>query len=154
MNRSIFLDTCIFFECLDDTRKQSILNHTSNCNYSIQTSITVLGEFFDKVRSKPDQSDTLLSVFALLRQWNVTALYPDDPVRILCFELGDDEIDTRMIREKTDRVHLAYAMSYGCTYFITSDSYLIKYRVPKLIEDKGFSKPITLTLEDFKKLLH
>jgi len=54
-----------------------------------------------------------------------------------------------MIREKTDRVHLAYAMSYGCTYFITSDSNLIKYRVPKLIEDKGFFKPVTLTLEDF-----
>jgi len=48
----------------------------------------------------------LLSVFVLLRQWNVTALYPDDPVRILCFELGDDAIDTRIIREKTDRVQL------------------------------------------------
>jgi len=64
MNRSVFLDTCIFFECMDDARKQSILNHTSNCNYSIQTSITVLGEFFDKVRSRPDQIDKLLFCFS------------------------------------------------------------------------------------------
>ena len=154
MNRSIFLDTCIFFECLEDTRKQSILNHIQNCNYSLQTSIIVLGEFFDKVRSKPDQIEKLLSVFALLRHWNVTALYPDDPVRILCFELGDFEIDTRIIREKTDRVHLAYAMSYGCACFITSDSNLIRYRVPKQIEDKGFSKPVTLTLDDLRELFN
>ena len=39
--------------------------------------------------------------------------------------MGEDEIDTRMIREPTDRTHLAYAIAYSDNYFLTSDKNLI-----------------------------
>lgn len=66
--------------------------------------------------------------------------------------MANREIDFRV--EKTDRVHIGYAMSNGCTYFLTSDKNLIKYRVPKLLEDAGFFKPETLTLEEFTEYLN
>ncbi len=56
----------------------------------------------------------------LLDEWNITVLFPNDSVRILCFRMGE-EIDTRMIREPVDHTHLAYAIAYHSDYFLTSD---------------------------------
>jgi predicted nucleic acid-binding protein len=61
-----------------------------------------------------------------------------------------DDTDTRMVREPTDRTHMAYAMAYKMNYFLTTDRNLIRYRIPKKIEDIGFVKPFTITLDEFK----
>jgi len=84
----------------------------------------------------------------LLRSWQVMVLYPNIPVSVICFRLGDEGIDYRM--ENTDRVHLGYAIAYRCNFLITSDKNLIKYQIPKAIENIGYKKPVTLTLEEFK----
>lgn len=73
-----------------------------------------------------------------------------DPVRVLCYIMGDVEIDTRIIREVTDRTHLAYAMAYHSEFFITSDKNMKSYHVPRKLEDVGFTKPITLSPQDFR----
>ena len=76
--------------------------------------------------------------------------FPNDYVRILCYQMGEEEIDTRMIREPTDRTHLAYAMAYGSEYFLTSDKNLTRYRIPVVLEEAGFFKPKTISLEKFR----
>lgn len=55
-----------------------------------------------------------------------------------------------MIREPTDRTHLAYAMAYDSNYFLTTDKNLIRYRVPTTLNEAGFSKPKTMPLEKFR----
>jgi hypothetical protein len=47
-----------------------------------------------------------------------------------------------------DRTHLAYAMAYGSDYFLTSDKNLIRYRIPAQLEEAGFFKPETISLEN------
>jgi len=86
----------------------------------------------------------------LLDDWNITVLFPNEHVRILCYQMGEEEIDTRMIREPTDRTHLAYAMAYDSDYFLTSDKNLIKYRIPRSFVELGFFKPETMPLDTFR----
>lgn len=64
--------------------------------------------------------------------------------------MGDVEIDSRIIREPTDRTPLAYAMAYASDYFLTSDKNMIRYRVPAILEKAGFFKPETMPLEKFR----
>lgn len=85
-----------------------------------------------------------------LDDWNITVLSPNDSVRILCYRMGEEELDTRMIREPTDRTHLAYAMAYQSEFFMTSDRNLTRYRIPSSLEEIGFSKPICMTVEEFR----
>ncbi|MDO8871424.1 MAG: hypothetical protein Q7V05_01640 [Methanoregula sp.] len=87
---------------------------------------------------------------SLFTAWDVTALFPMDRVRILCYLLGEEEINTRMIREPTDRTHLAYAMAYRVDYFLTSDKHLIKCRIPLKLREADFVKPETMPLEKFR----
>ncbi|MDO8873179.1 MAG: hypothetical protein Q7V05_10685 [Methanoregula sp.] len=82
--------------------------------------------------------------------WNVAIHFPNDYVRILCYQMGEAEIDSRMIREPTDRTHLAYAMVYDSDYFLTSDKNLIRYRIPLKLKEAGFFKPETMSLEKFR----
>jgi len=76
-----------------------------------------------------------------LDDWNIVIQFPNDYVRILCYQMGEEEIDTRMIREPTDRTHLAYAIAYESDYFLTSDKNLIRYRIPTSLQQAGFKKP-------------
>ena len=55
-----------------------------------------------------------------------------------------------MISQKTDLTHLAYATSYDCDYFITSDDALIRYKIPRRLNESDYVKPETLPLEAFK----
>lgn len=149
-NPTIFLDTPIFFTCAEDTRSRTILQHARNAGYAIQTSISVLGEAFIQMHEHEKGLEYITSMNQLLDEWNVAVHFPNDSVRILCFRMGEEEVDTRMIREPTDRTHLAYAMAYHSDYFLTSDRNLIRYRVPSSLEAIGFSKPTCLPLEEFR----
>ena len=153
MNHSLFLDTPIFFQCFEKPRLKTTLEHALNAGYNICTSISVLGEAFTQMHEKENGMDYIFALNGFLDDWNIAVHFPNDGVRILCFQMGEDEIDTRMIREPTDRTHLAYAIAYSDNYFLTSDKNLIKYRIPSKLQDAGFSKPETMKLEEFKKVI-
>ncbi len=147
---TIFLDTPVFFTCAEDMRSGTTLQHAKNAGYLIRTSISVLGEAFIQMHEHEKGLDYITGLNQLLDEWNITVLFPNDSVRILCFKMGEEEVDTRMIREPTDRTHLAYAMAYHSDYFLTSDRNLIRYRIPSSLEAIGFSKPTCLPLEEFR----
>ncbi len=149
--KPVFLDTCVFFECIEDDRKRTTINHACNLGVEITTSITVLGEAIDQMREHGERDHYISTFLSLLDDWKVIALYPDQVVARVCNCLANREVDHRL--EKTDRVHIGYAMSNSCEFFITSDKNLLKYKVPKALENAGFSKPKTLTLEEFKDVL-
>lgn len=151
MNKTLFLDTTVFFDSIDDDRMKTVIDHSKNAGFTPITSITVIGEALTQMRENRDKDRYISSFLSLLDDWEVSILYPSDPVRILCYVMGDEEIDTRIIREITDRTHLAYAMAYHSDFFITSDKNLKSYRVPKKIEESGFNKPITISLQEFKE---
>jgi predicted nucleic acid-binding protein len=150
MNSSIFLDTTVFFHCIEHDRLGTILEHANNAGYKIQTSISVIGEAFTQMHEGCDAVRYITALNQLLDDWNITVLFPNEHVRVLCYQMGEVEIDTRMIREPTDRTHLAYAMAYHSDYFLTSDKNLIKYRIPSSFGEVGFFKPVTMPLDTFR----
>jgi len=150
MNSSIFLDTPVFFHCIEHDRFRTILDHANNAGYRIQTSISVLGEAFTQMHEGREAVRYITHLNQLLDDWNITVLFPNEEVRILCYQMGEEDIDTRMIREPTDRTHLAYAMAYDSDYFLTSDKNLIKYRIPSSFVEVGFFKPLTMPLDRFR----
>jgi hypothetical protein len=152
MVKTAFLDECVFFECAEDERNRTVLNHAANINFPLVTSITVMGEAIDQMRRNPGRAHLISSFVHFFDDWNISSLYPDPVVAEICYRLSTESVDYRV--EKTDRVHLGYALAYGCEWFITSDKNLMKYQVPRSMEDAGFVKPITLTLEEFKEHLH
>ena len=95
----------------------------------------------------------LTNFFSLLSEWNITILVPTDDVAIICYDFSQDLTDGRMMSQKTDRTHLAYATAYDCDYFITSDDALIRYKIPRRLNESDYVKPETLPLEAFKKLV-
>jgi len=150
MNSTLFLDTPIFFHCIEHERFVTILGHANNAGFKIHTSISVLGEAFTQMHEGRDAVKYITHLNQLLDDWEITVLFPNDHVRVLCYQMGEEEIDTRMIREPTDRTHLAYAMAYHSDYFLTSDKNLIKYRTPKSLVEIGFYKPATMPMETFR----
>lgn len=150
MNSSIFLDTPVFFQCVERPQVVTVLEHAINAGYQIQTSITVLGEAISQMHEKENAMEYIEFLNRVLDDWNILIFFPKDRVRILCYWMGEEETDTRMIREPTDRTHLAYAMAYNSDYFLTSDKNLIKYRIPAMLENAGFFKPETMPLEQFR----
>jgi len=149
MNSSIFLDTTIFFHSIEHDRFGTVLEHANNAGFKIHTSISVLGEAFTLMHKRRDAVRYITHLNQLLDDWNITVLFPNEHVRVLCYQMGEEEIDTRMIREPTDRTHLAYAMAYHSDYFLTSDKNLIKYRIPSSLAEVGFFKPETMPLDTF-----
>ncbi len=62
-------------------------------------------------------------------------------------------MDGRMIGQKTDRTHLAYAMAYQADFFLSSDTALTRYRIPHVLLDAGYKKPEVIDLATFKGML-
>ncbi len=102
MTQSLFLDTPVFFQCIENSRLGTTLEHAINAGYDIRTSISVLGEAFIQMHETSDSVVYITRMNQLLDDWNVTVLFPNEHVRILCYQMGEEEIDTRMIREPTD----------------------------------------------------
>ncbi|MDO8871423.1 MAG: hypothetical protein Q7V05_01635 [Methanoregula sp.] len=57
MSRTIFLDTQIFFQCIENRQLSTVIEHAINAGYQVCTSITVLGEAFTQMYEKPDAVD-------------------------------------------------------------------------------------------------
>lgn len=145
----VFLDSCIFFDCIENPRNKTCINHAVNLGFHIVSSITVLGETIEQMRDHSERDRYIPSFLSLLDEWKVFTYYPDSFVAEICYRLANLEIDYRV--EKTDRVHLGYAIAYSCSFFLTSDTNLQKYRIPHALEEAGFFKPETISIEEFKE---
>lgn len=99
----------------------------SYMNFPLITSITVMREAIDEMRKQSDRSHLISSLFHSFDEWNITSLYPIPVVAEICYRLTTEGVDYRV--ENTDRVHLGYALAFGCDLFITSDKNLKKYWV-------------------------
>jgi len=71
MNSFIFLDTPVFFHCIEHDRFGTILEHANNAGYKIHTSISVLGEAFTQMHEKPDAIRYITHLNRLLEDWRV-----------------------------------------------------------------------------------
>jgi len=153
MSKKVFLDTGIFFDCLESPDKRSLIRHAINRDYQFFTSLSVIGEVILIMKRDAKFADHLTGFFSLLTEWNITILVPTDGVAVICYEFSQDLTDGRMISQKTDRTHLAYAIAYDCDYFITSDDALIRYRIPIRLRESDYVKPDTLSLEKFREVV-
>jgi predicted nucleic acid-binding protein len=146
----VFLDTDILMSVYEDSRCKGILDHAANHKeFQLVTSITVLGETLFKAMDSKRDEDFITSVIANLNRWDAEIMFPDESVSRLCFSMSNNYDDTRMIGQKTDKVHLAYAMSQDCAVFLTHDVGLTRYRIPQELQDARFFKPETMTPETF-----
>lgn len=109
----------------------------------------MLGETLFKAMDNTLGEDFVISVMANLNCWDAEIMFPDESVSRLCFSMSNNYDDSRMIGQKTDNVHLAYAMSQDCAVFLTHDVGLTRYRVPQELQDAKFFKPETMTPEAF-----
>ena len=150
---TVFLDSSIFFESIDDNRVLSTFSHAKNKGFDLLTSITVIGETFNKIVSKKELS-YLENFYGFMKDLDVITLYPSRELSIICYNLGNDFDDTRMVPESTDKTHLGYAIAYECEYFITTDKNLKKYHIPKKLEDIRFYKPKTLDIDEFREIIN
>jgi predicted nucleic acid-binding protein len=153
MSRKVFLDTGIFFDCLESPDKRSLISHAINRDYQFFTSLSVIGEVILIMKRDAKFAEHLTGFFSLLTEWKITILVPTDGVAVICYEFSQDLTDGRMISQKTDRTHLAYAIAYDCDYFITSDDALIRYRIPIRLRESDYVKPDTISLEEFRKIV-
>ncbi len=153
MSKRVFLDTGIFFDCLLNQDRKTLINHAVNRDYLIFTSLSVIGEVILIMKRDAKFAEHLTGFFSLLNEWKITILVPNDGVAVICYEFSQDLTDGRIISQKTDRTHLAYAMAYDCDYFITSDEALIRYKISRRLKESDYVKPETLPLEMFKKVV-
>jgi predicted nucleic acid-binding protein len=153
MSKKVLLDIGIFFDCLESQDKKTLINHAINREYQIFTSLSVIGEVILIMKRDAKFAEHLTGFFSLLSEWNITILVPTDDVAVICYEFSQDLTDGRMMSQKTDRTHLAYAIAYDCDYFITSDDALIRYKIPRRLNESDYIKPETLPFEAFKKMV-
>ena len=79
----------------------------------------MLGETLFKAMDNSLGEGFVISVIANLNRWDAEIMFPDESVSRLCFSMSNNYDDSRMIGQKTDKVHLAYAMSQDCDVFLT-----------------------------------
>lgn len=151
MVKSVFLDTCVFFDCIEKHSYLTIIKHALNLNFKIVTSITVIGEAIDQMREHNKRDHYISSFISLLDDLEIFTYYPDPVIAEICYRLATLDIDYRV--EKTDRVHIGYAIANNCDYFLTSDTNLQNYRIPHELEKVRFFKPKTIPVEEFKNYL-
>ncbi|NLA32181.1 MAG: hypothetical protein GX880_10255 [Methanomicrobiales archaeon] len=57
MNQSIFLDACVFYDCIEYPRCKQIVDRAHSLGFGIYTSITVLGETLITMLRRDDAGD-------------------------------------------------------------------------------------------------
>jgi len=138
MNNFIFLDTCVFYDCIEHSRCKQIVDRAHNVDFIICTSITVLGETLITMLRQDGSGQKISEFVELIKEWEMHFYVPNDSVRIICYEMGEDHTDSRMAGQITDRTHLAYAIAYGFKYFISTDTLIKSYQLPHALTKYGF----------------
>ncbi|OPX68066.1 MAG: PIN domain protein [Methanoregulaceae archaeon PtaB.Bin108] len=149
----VFLDSWAFIEAIDKDEQKRILAAISKLDtqYKLVTSITVIGETSIKLTERTNRFQLITTLFQMLDDYNVEIIFPNYVISLLCYHMGIDDHDSRMIHQPTDKVHLAYAISQGCPFFISRDQALRDYDLPESLIKKEFNKPEILPLNEFKR---
>jgi len=105
------------------------------------------------IQERKDITDGLSKLSDFFRGSQIQILVPNDEVAVLCYGFSKDMMDGRMISQKTDRTHLAYAMAYQADFFLSSDTALARYRIPRMLIDSGYKKPEVIDLATFKGMI-
>jgi len=100
--------------------------------------------------SREDSEQKIAGFLTLIKEWEMLFYVPNDSVRIICYEMGEDFTDSRLAGQITDRTHLAYSIAYGLRYFISTDYLIKKYQLPPVLTGYGFNKPEVLNLGEFR----
>jgi predicted nucleic acid-binding protein len=125
--RIIFLDSTVFFKCLEDSTYKGHLRHIKNDGHILVTSITVMGETIAECLTGDIRK--VYDIIELLKEIDVNFIHPppitDRPNRSLlrdCCQCLDAAVEDKGVygSSLTDRTHLAYAVAYGCDFFLTS----------------------------------
>jgi len=149
----VFLDSWAFIEAIDNEDQKRIIAAISRLDtqYKLVTSITVIGETSIKLREKENGFELITTFFQMLDHYNVEIIFPNYIISLLCYHMGMDNHDSRMFDQPTDKVHLAYAISQECPFFISRDHALRDYELPEILIKKEFNKPEILPLNTFKR---
>ncbi len=124
----VFLDSCIFFKCLDDHYYKRTVKHLQNDGHELITSITVAGEILS-VCFKKDDISKLKQIIDFWTDINCQIAHPPQlpederhsQLRICCMCLDNAFVEEKRYGSSlTDRTHLAYAIVYDCDYFFTT----------------------------------
>lgn len=150
MNKSIFIDTNIFIDCIFERKWKTILDRAKSVGFILNTSITVIGEAIVKLRESEKSIENIISFMSILDDWDLRFLFPSHQIRTICYIMGNEEQDTRMINEVTDLTHLAYSMAYHVDIFITTDKNLKKYKITDKLKSIHFEKPDMCNLKEFQ----
>jgi len=86
MSKKVFLDTGIFFDCMENQDKKTIINHAINRKYHIFTSLSVIGEIILIMKRDAKFAEYLTDFFSLLSEWKITILVPNDGVAVICYD--------------------------------------------------------------------
>ncbi len=128
----IFLDSTVFFDAIeknkDGTRLKTLLRHAINDDHILVTSLTVYGEIV-QVCIRDNRDNDLKDILKLIVDLDVQCWLPNPLLRDCCKCLDKHDKENRV--GLSDRTHLAYSMSYGDEYFLTSDDNLLHFPVNK-----------------------
>jgi predicted nucleic acid-binding protein len=107
----------------------------------LRTSITVIGEMVNTSFEK-DTFD-LYQGIELLKKLEFDIIFPVQELREWCI-IVDQEMEAvgRYGSSVTDRTHFAYALAYGCDYYVTSKGETRTLKAPK--EKGGFTEVVTI----------
>ena len=149
----VFLDSWAFIEAINNEEQNRTLAAISKLDtqYKLVTSITVIGETSIKLREEENGFELITTFFQTLDEYNIEIIYPNYIISVLCYHMGMDEHDSRMIHQPTDKVHLAYAISQECSIFISRDRALRDYDLPETLIKREFNKPEILPFNEFKR---
>jgi predicted nucleic acid-binding protein len=129
---NIFLDTNILFDASEEnsagTRLKTLLTHAINDNHILTTSLTVHGEVI-QVCMRDNKDDDLHNILGVIRELDVQCWLPDPQLRNCCKCLDKVDKDHRV--DLSDRTHLAYSISNGDDYLLTSDGAFLHFPIQK-----------------------
>ncbi len=114
-----FLDTCVVIDYFKDDDTGRAINHFTNDGGELVTSITVMGELVQVCMT--ERKSDLFHILRTLKELDVKVIFPVRDLRFCCICL-DNYHDSNNIwgSSITDRTHLAYAITYGSDFFVTS----------------------------------
>lgn len=123
------LDSCILIDCQDPKEDTiSKLSHLIGTGHEIIAPLTVIGEVIHVCLEKRlDVNDFVVN----LQKLNLRIIFPAPELRDWCRLVDEaNDIGNNWGSSVTDRTHLAYAITHGANYFVTSHSEVKNLHVP------------------------
>ncbi len=143
--QSLFFDSCAVLDLISDSRYTSFLNRLINNKHQIIISITVAGELVQQC-IKENNSHDVHRVVDFLKGNDFEIVPADEKVREWCTEV-DSRLSDCYGSSTTDRTHLAYALAYGASYYVTSPGEVRSLGGREFFSSEGLK---IITIEELK----